>query len=300
MITAAIMISGMLVGAGVVLLVSSWTGSTPHLADTIAGLYQPLESVQDTTNERSANIGAKRGERFGGWLYRRSPVPLGRRQLQVLQVRGTSVAEFYADKAVWALVGLTIPAGLFALTGLMITHAPWSTPVFVSITGLVIGFFVPDLLLRGQAKARRGDASAALLMYIDLVTLERLSNESGTQALHNAAELSDVALFRHIRGALQRARLEQQSPYPQLRRLSAELGLSELADLADVMQMDESGAALSRSLRARVAELRDAHLTNSLRQANAASEGMTIYMSLPALMFVAIIITPALLNIVAS
>ena len=38
----------------------------------------------------------------------------------------------------------------------------------------------------------RTGASEALLVYIDLVTLERLTNASATQALHNAAALSDV------------------------------------------------------------------------------------------------------------
>jgi hypothetical protein len=300
MTAGMIMISGMLVVAGAVLVAFGSHASTPHLADSIAGLY-----TQDTPDRapRAGRIpasGSARSERFGGWLYRRTPIPLSRRQLQTLQIRGISVATFYADKAVWALVGLTVPAGIFALVGLLVSQVPWSAPVLASLIGMVAGFFVPDLTIRGQARARRSDASAALLMYIDLVTLERLSNASGTQALHNAAELSDVALFRHIRGALQRAWLEQQPPYPQLRGLATELGLPELVDLADVMQMDESGAALSGSLRARVAELRDAQLAKSLREANAASEGMTIYMSIPALLFVAIIITPALLNILAD
>jgi hypothetical protein len=300
MTAGMIMISGMLIVAGAVLLVFGSHASTPHLADTVAALYQQDTPTRTHRTGRVTGSGSAASERFGGWLYRRTPIPLGQRQLQTLQIRGVSVASFYADKAVWALVGLTVPAGMFAVTGLLVTQVPWSAPVLASLIGMAAGFFVPDLTIRGQAKARRSDASAALLMYIDLVTLERLSNASGTQALHNAAELSDVALFRHIRGALQRAWLEQQTPYPQLRRLATELGLPELVDLADVMQMDESGAALSGSLRARVAELRDAQLAKSLREANAASEGMTIYMSIPALLFVAIIITPALLNILTG
>lgn len=300
MTAGMIMTSGMLVAAGVVCLVLGIKATTPQLADTLAGLADPAPVSATHRPGGAADTGSTRTERFGGWLYRRSPVPLGNRQLQALQVRGTSVATFYVDKAAWALVGLTVPAGAFAIAGMVMSHLPWSAPVLATVIGMVAGFFVPDLLVHGQAKSRHSDASAALLMYIDLVTLERLSNASGTQALHNAADLSDVALFRQIRGALQRARLEQQPPYGQLRRLAEELGLSELVDLADVMQMDESGAALSGSLRARVAELRDAHLAKSLREANAASEGMTIYMSIPALLFVGIIITPALLNIVAG
>jgi hypothetical protein len=153
------------------------------------------------------------------------------------------------------------------------------------VVGAVIGFFVPDLLLRRARSTVRTGAAEALLVYIDLVTLERLTNASATQALHNAAALSDVPLFVQIRTALERSRLEQQSPYAELRRLSERLGLPELADIADVMQLDETGAALSGTLRARVRELRDAHLTREQIKASAAAEGMTIYMTLPALIF---------------
>lgn len=300
MTAGLIVTSGMLVAAGLVCLVLGTKAATPHLAETIAGLTESSPVTGTYRFDDDSDADNTRSQRLGGWLYRRSPVPLTTRQLQALQVRGISVAAFYADKAAWGLVGLTLPAAGFALAGMVMSHLPWSAPVLTSLLGMTAGFFVPDLLLHGQAKSRHNDASAALLMYIDLVTLERLSNGSGTQALQNAADLSEVALFRQIRGALERARLEQQAPYGQLRRLAEDLGLPELVDLADVMQMDESGAALSGSLRARVAELRDAHLAKSLREANAASEGMTIYMSIPALLFVGIIITPALLNILAG
>ena len=143
-------------------------------------------------------------------------------------------------------------------------------------------------------------ATEALLVFLDLVTLERLTNASATQALQNAAELSEVPLFVQIRTALERARLEQQSPYAELRRLAGQLRLPELADVADVMQLDETGASLSGALRARVAELRDAYLTREQTKAAAAAEGMTIYMTLPALAFGLIFLVAALLRIVAG
>lgn len=99
---------------------------------------------------------------------------------------------------------------------------------------------------------------------------------------------------------MERARLEQQSPYAELRRLSDELKLPELADIADVMQLDETGAALSGTLRARVRELRNAHLTREQIKASAAAEGMTIYMTLPALIFGLIFLVAAMLRILAG
>jgi hypothetical protein len=147
-------------------------------------------------------------------------------------------------------------------------------------------------------KAARSSAVEALLVFLDLVTLERLANASATQALHNAANLSEVGVFTQIRSALQRAQLEQQSPYAELRRLAEQLDLRELTDIADVMQLDETGAALSGTLRARVRELRDAHLTLEQIEASAAAEGMTLYMTLPAVIFGLIFMVPPLMRIV--
>ena len=165
---------------------------------------------------------------------------------------------------------------------------------------LVVGFFVPDLLLRRSGKASQARAVESLLVFIDLVTLERLANASATEALQSPPALSDVPLFVQIRTALERARLEQQSPYGELRRLADELELPELKDVADIMQLDESGAALSGTLRARVKELRNAHLTREQIAAGAAAEGMTIYMTIPALIFGMIFLGAAMLRILVA
>jgi tight adherence protein C len=173
-------------------------------------------------------------------------------------------------------------------------------PALLAVVGGVVGFFVPDLLLRRTAARARSGALDALLLYLELVTLERLANASAPQALQNAASLSDVPLFVQIRSALERARLEQQPPYPELRRLATRLDLSELADVADVMQLDETGAALSETLRARVRELRGAHLTREQIKASAEAEGMTLYMTLPAMIFGLIFLVAALLRIFSA
>jgi hypothetical protein len=236
---------------------------------------------------------------LGAFLYRVVPIPLSNGQRRALRLQDKSIAEFYADKAVMAIIGAVLPAlagGAFAyLTGQL---SP--IPAIAVVLGGLIGFFVPDVVLRRTTDNVRTGAAEALLVYIDLVTLERLTNASATQALHNAAALSDVPLFVQIRTALERARLEQQSPYAELRRLSDELRLPELADIADVMQLDETGAALSGTLRARVRELRDAHLTREQIKASAAAEGMTIYMTLPALIFGLIFLVAAMLRILAG
>lgn len=139
-----------------------------------------------------------------------------------------------------------------------------------------------------------------MFTFFDLVSLERMANLSATQALESAAAASDSPLFVSIRGALLRARLEQRPPYAELRRLADRLQLPQLADIADVMQLDETGAAVTTTLRARVRELRDAHLTEAQVAAHAVSERMTIFMAIPAMVFGLIFLTPPLLRLVGT
>jgi tight adherence protein C len=296
-ITSVVLISGILLAAGLCCLVLAFVRSTPRLE---AALEQ-IGAAEGVDHLPAGDVGParSRSERLGAFLYRVVPIPLSNRQRRALRLQDKSIAEFYADKAVMAIIGAVLPALAGGAVAYLTGHLS-PIPAIAAVVGGVIGFFVPDLLLRRTTDNVRTGAAEALLVYIDLVTLERLTNASATQALHNAAALSDVPLFVQIRTALERARLEQQSPYAELRRLSDELRLSELADLADVMQLDETGAALSGTLRARVRELRDAHLTREQIKASAAAEGMTIYMTLPALIFGLIFLVAAMLRIVAG
>ncbi len=296
MIISLVLLSGVLVAAGLSCLVVAFARSTPQLE---AALERISADGADRPSSRDVGPVITQSERLGAFLYRVIPVPLSDGQRRALRLQNKSIAEFYADKAVMAIIGAVLP-GLAGGTVAYLTGRLSPIPAVAVVVGGVIGFFVPDLLLRRTATNVRTGAAEALLVYIDLVTLERLTNASATQALHNAAALSDAPLFVQIRTALERARLEQQSPYAELRRLSAQLKLPELADIADVMQLDETGAALSGTLRARVRELRDAHLTQEQIKASAAAEGMTIYMTLPALIFGLIFLVAAMLRILAG
>lgn len=286
---------GVLVAFGVVASVAGLRRSTPGLRaalDRVAGSGAAVVAPEDAVRPGSTS------ERWGALLQRHLPVPLTAAQRRALRLQDKSVPEHYADKTVMAVVGTLVPALLGSAFGWVLTGHVGVVPAVAAVLGGVLGFFVPDLLLLRAGAGARASALEALLVFMDLVTLERLANASAPQALLRAASLSQVGLFVQIRTALERANLEQQSPYAELRRLADALELAELADVADVMQLDETGAALSGTLRARVRELRDAHLTAEQIRASADAEGMTIYMTLPAMAFGLILLTAALLQIV--
>lgn len=296
MTAPCVILAGVLIAAGLAALAVALIPATPRLADALDRLDP--DGARAGTQQLDLTA-ASRSDRLGSWVVRRLRLRVSDRTLTALRLQGRTVAEFYGDKSALAITGAALPIVL----GFMLTYVfdiPSYVPAIAAPLGAVLGFFVPDLQLRQTGKRAQSSAVEALLTFIDLVTLERLANASATQALHNAAQVSDAPLFVQMRTALERARLEQHSPYGELRRLADELDLAELNDVADVMQLDESGAALSGALRARVRELRDAHLAREQVAASAAAEGMTIYMTLPALVFGAIFMVAALLRIVGT
>ncbi|MGO1972911.1 MAG: type II secretion system F family protein [Propionibacteriaceae bacterium] len=296
MIIAAVVATGGALVLGGFLIIFALVRTRPSLASALGRLVPASVSGGNGASDPVDLDGLTGSQRMGAWCYQRTPVPLTNRQRARLQLQGTSVPEFYAEKLVMAAVGLFSP-GLIALSITVLGGAPVSLPVLVGLIGMVLGFFVPDLLLISSDRTARAGAGEALLTYIDLVTLERLANASASQALHNAAQLSDIGLFLQIRRTLDRAVLEQQSPFEELRGLAVRLDLPELVDITDVMQLEETGASLAGTLRARATELRDAHLARMQTEAGAVSESMTIYMTLPALLFGLFFIVPPVLRI---
>lgn len=290
------LITGALLIAGGWFIVGALVPQPPRLADALNRLAGtaalPPESTFDV-HESGAF------ERLGAATYRRLHLPLSEKQRRILQLRGRSIGDFYAEKLIWALLGLTMPP-LLGLIVSMVAGTYGFIPVAAGVGCAIVGFFVPDLLLGRQARSTKTDVREALFTYFDLVVLERLANRSGPQSLAAAAEISNHPIFRRIRSTLDRARLEQTAPYPELKRLATELDLTELTDIADVMRLDESGAALSGVLRARVKELRDAHLTDQRIAAQAVSERLTLPMVVPTLVFTLILFVPPLLRLMSS
>ncbi|MFT4109600.1 hypothetical protein [Propionicimonas sp.] len=283
--------TGALLGFGLWAFAGAALPVRPRLADALDLLDGRLSAPAEPPGGGIDRLGAR--------LRSRLRRPVSAATLRRLRLAGRSVQRHDAHKVLGAFAGLLLPVLLGAALSALLGTSP-AVPALVGLAGGVAGFLLPDLLLRSADGERTEDATEALLTYFDLVTLERLANASGSQALRSAAAVSDVTVFAAIRDALERARLEQRPPYPELRRLGTELELPALVDVADVMALDEAGASLSVALRARVKELRDAHLTQTRIAASAVSERMAVFMVVPSLVFGLFFLVPPILRLLGS
>lgn len=282
--------SGALGAIGIWIIVQALLAPTNlRLSDAL-----DLLSSNSVTSEPAVGL-----DRLGGWLLAKTRRPASAKTVGRLRMAGRSLERHYTYKAGWAIAGLLLPPAAAAASSWLIGFGAGAVAVAALPLG-ILGFFLPDLMLAAGEQDLADDATEALLTYFDLVTLERLANRSAPQALRAAASISDVTVFAAIRETLERARLEQRAPYDQLRQLSSELGLAALADISDVMSLDDAGASLAFALQARVKELRDAHLTNAKLAASAVSERMTFFMVIPALVFAGFFLVPPMLRLLAG
>lgn len=281
---------GMVAGLGAFLVAKGATTAPLRLGDALA--------VLDRRHVAEVHLGPGI-EGWGERVHRRLRVPLSGRQQQLLLMQGRSVGDFFVEKLVWTLTGFFLPA-LWGGLQLALDRPVGLTPLLFALVAAVAGFFVADVRLRAGAEQEHRAATDGIHTFFDLVVLERLANASAAQATANAAAISDAPLFRRITSGLERARMEQVQPWGEIRLIAEEWGVPELSDFADVMGMEEQGAGLADVLRARVRELRHAHLSEQKERAQAASESMTLWMTIPALLLGVALLAPALLNLVGG
>lgn len=293
-----VLAAGALIGLGVGLAVWRLAPAEPDLADALARLsptYRPPggDASQTVTDGR---------DRVGVWAMRTLPAAAwGRPPTAELALLRIPVARFYGQKIIYAVVGLLIPpvlTGFFAVIGLGL---PLVIPVVATLVVAAVMFFLPDYNVRDDAKRARVEFQRALGAYIDLVALERNSGSGTRQAMEVAADVADSWVFRRIAEELARSRWSGQAPWDALHALGTELGLPELDDFADIMRLSgEEGAQIYGNLRARSAGMRSAMLNAELAAANEVGERMSIPMSLLGVIFLAILVVPALLRVVGG
>jgi Flp pilus assembly protein TadB len=288
--------AGGLVGLGVALLVWRFAPAEPDLADAI----RRLSADHPARPPAPAGAAVRGRERLGSWVLRAVPaLALTRPRSEDLAILRITLARFYGEKVLFALIGLCLPALLTAILSFGGLRPPLAVPVIASLALAGALFFVPDVNIRDDAKKARREFGRALGAYIDLVALERASGSGTRQAMEVAATVGDSWVFRRLAEELARSRWNGVAPWEALHTLADQLGVSELDDLADILRLSgEEGVAVYEQLRARSAGLRSALLHHELARANEINERLSIPMSLLGVIFLALLVAPALLRLV--
>lgn len=280
-------------GLGVLVAVREFVPERPDLARALARLDQPTSSIQTPPAQAGRSTLNRLQRRLAGRLVGVVPVPEAE-----LRLLGRPVEAHLASKVAFAVLGFLLPAAMMSVLALVGAGLPPAVPLLVSLAGAVVSFFVPDLVLRGQAEEARAEFRQAVGAYLELVALERAADGGPADALERAAMVGRGWAFTRISDALARSRLVGAPPWNALADLAAEIGADDLRDLADIVALaGEDGAAIYDTLAAKAASLRSRSIADAHAESNAASEKLTLPAVGLGLGFLLLVCYPALARV---
>jgi Flp pilus assembly protein TadB len=238
------------------------------------------------------------GDQPGAWPGRPSGrlgavpqwIPIRRADLALL---GQDTSGWLAAKIAYGVLGLVLAPVLSALLALGGRPVSWMLPAGGSLALGTLLFCLPDVVTRVNAGERRADFRHALTSYLDLVALERGAGAAPTEALEAAAAVGGGWAFERIRAALDQARKASLPPWDGLSALAVEIGITELADVAEIAGVaGQEGARILDTLTARAESMRAQALTAMKGRAGARSTTMVLPIALLAGGFLVLLIFP--------
>lgn len=243
-----------------------------------------------------------RSVRLGQWLTAQAE----RRGITFQSLRadvalaGTTIEAIVAVKAACGLAGfllMLLAAGALSLAGVVLSAA------MAAVVALGIGvgaFFLPDLVIRSQAAARRVEFTHALSAYVEWVQLEMAGSAAPAEALAAAARAGSGWPFALIRAALFRATRSGQGQWSALADLGEQIGVKDLADLGRLVRsVATDGTQVRSTLSARAAGMRHAQLAEATGEAGKKDQSMQIAQIVVGLGFLLFISFPAVVSILS-
>ncbi|WP_030301774.1 type II secretion system F family protein [Streptomyces katrae] len=295
MMPVAAILSGAAIGAGGALLIREVLRPTPALGPALRRLNQPAPAATPDGEARP-----DRDEQWGQWLLERlADVPGVRIPYKDLSLTGSTPARFVLTKVALAGAGLLLPP--LSTVPLLLLGLPLYLPAIVGLLAAVVLWFAPALALRDKAKRARAEFAHAMAAYLDLVALRRAGNVSAEQAMEQAATVGQGWAFQRIQAALAQSRVDKVAHWESLARLTAELDLPVMDDLAAIMrQSADDGASVYTTLRSRARNLRTELLAQQAADANSDSEKMTAPGALLAVLVMLLIAFPAIIRMLTT
>lgn len=244
--------------------------------------------------------------------------PVGRGRLHALQAKlesrlaATQLATPDTDLAIiewtrgrflftrlgWVFVGLLCGPLLTVMWVLVGTGIPPVIPLGFGVAIAVLGWVLIGLSVRDKAAARRLEMREALVSYLTLVALDMAAGEGRTAAMQSAAAISDAWTFRRIDARVAASVRAGQPAESGLKTLSTQLGVEELSDVAEILQIaGTDGAQVFETLLARADGLRSQLRIDAEAEEAARSTRARIPAALLVLVAMAFILYPLITQI---
>ena len=198
-----------------------------------------------------------------------------------------------------ALGALPIIASILTATAAGTTWNP-IVVVICAAGGVAAGVFLSKATLASEASGRRRGFTEELAAYLDVIAQLVAGGAGIDEALWRAARSAQTPGLIMIRTTISSARVRRQSEWSALGDLATEARLPALAELVTAIQLAASdGARIRSSLQAKAKSLRAATASEQLTAANRASEYMGGPLIGMLLAFLAVVLAPALAQVLA-
>ncbi|HYN32666.1 MAG TPA: type II secretion system F family protein [Ilumatobacteraceae bacterium] len=284
-VTGWLALASAILCVGAWLIATGWAQPRPTVAQAVQHLRR--SGRQPTTDtgiaERIGAVVNRRGDWTGAWV-------------QPLRLIGRPVDVHVGLLVLAALGGLVLPSlvlGALQVTGVVSIGVWIPAALAIAVAALLPLLVHSDAMARSAAVAI--DLRHQLGAYLDMVTMLLAGNTGYEGALEQAARAGDGLLFRELRRRMREVAATGQSLVRALELVADDHGIVELEQVAATATLSASeGAPVARSLSAKCATLRSTLAAEQEAAARVRNDKITPPLVGMALLFMALIIYPAL------
>jgi tight adherence protein C len=285
------LLTGAVLGTGVLVLARSLTPVRPDLATALERLNRPV-AIVTSAPEEAHRVLVSLARALG--MDRLITGSIG----ADLRLLGRSRESHLARCLVVGLESALIAPAVAAVLRIGGFDLPMVMPLALLVGLALAGVVLPNVVLRSEARRRRRDFNHALGAFLDLVAVNLAAGRGVEGALDTAAGAGQGWAFAEIRRALYRAKIMGETPWTGLDLLAEELAIPDLRELAaSVTLAGDSGAKVRASLAAKARALRTKSLADVEEAAQAASERMSLPVILLLCGFILFIGFPAIARV---
>ncbi len=283
-----LLIGSMLTASGW-LIVTGWRQPRPALAAAVARLRRPADA--DGLDSRAPATAWRRWA-HGDPRMRRAV----ERWTPSLRLIGRTPDAHLGLLGTAALVGLVAPAATAVLLRTLgVVSLSFAVPAVLAIAGAVIGPAVVQADAMARADDVRIDVRYQLSAYLDMVIMLVAGNTGHEGALQQAAQAGDGLLFRQLRRRMREVGTTGNSLVRALSLVASDYDLVELEQVAATTALSAAqGAPVARTLAAKCATLRSTIAAEQEAAARVRTDKVAPPLVGMALLFMALIIYPAL------